>query len=179
MICNHQILKISLKMCMFSHTFEITNLRIIVHQPSPLPLQAYSLLCWCLFLSFLSSTLFPFFSPLPSHLLAFHSHVMFYLSLSSISHPLPPLFFWFCLVSFLWPPGDLCPVNPFAPLATCALWLPPADVAHHRAQHALNKPSNPKTPQGTILSVPYLPLPLFPVNANHCRPLPKPPQRSN
>lgn len=48
-------------------------------------------------------------------------------------------------------------------VATCALWLslllsPPhphlADVAHHRAKHALNKPSNPKTPQGTILSLP-------------------------
>lgn len=87
---------------------------------------------------------------------------MFYFSFSSISL-LPSSLVLLVLPCFLslaswWPlPCDL-----FAPLATCALWLPPADVAHHRAQHALNKPSNPKTPQGTILSAPYLPPPLCP-----------------
>lgn len=42
---------------------------------------------------------------------------------------------------------------------------PSADVAHHRTQHALNKPSNPKTPQGTILSAP-LPPHAHPVDAD-------------
>lgn len=42
-----------------------------------------------------------------------------------------------------------------------------ADVAHHRAQHALNKPSNSKAPQGTSLSATLL----TPAkDASHCRP---------
>lgn len=82
----------------------------MVHQPPPLPLQAHGLLCWCLFLSYLSSTLFPFFSSLPSHFLAFHPHVLFLFFLH-----IPPPFLsslsWLCPVSLLWPPGDLCPVT--------------------------------------------------------------------
>lgn len=39
-----------------------------------------------------------------------------------------------------------------------------ADVAHHRPQHALNKPSNPKAPQGTSLSATLAPLPYTDAN---------------
>lgn len=86
------------------------------------------------------------------------STLIFYLSFSSLPPPSIILLVLPCFLSLAswWPlPCDL-----FAPVATCALWLPPPDVAHHCAKHALNKPSNLKTPQGTILYAPYLPLPL-------------------
>ena len=55
--------------------------------------------------------LFPLlFSPLPSHFLAFQSHVLFLFFLH-IPPPFLPSLSWCCLVSFLWPPGDLCPVT--------------------------------------------------------------------
>lgn len=113
----------------------------------------------CAGASFCLSFLQPcFFSPLPSHFLAFHSHVLFlfFLHIPSPTSNIILVLPCFLSLASWWPlPCDL-----FAPVATCALWLPLADVAHHRAKHALNKPSNLKTPQGTILSAPYLASPL-------------------
>lgn len=54
-------------------------------------------------------------------------------------------------VSCLFPPGDLYPL-----LGVC-FPTSPAVAAHHCAKHALNKSSNIKTPQGTIVSLPRLP----------------------
>lgn len=119
-------------------------------------LQAHSLLFWWLFLSFLSWTLFPFVLPFPSHIFALHSHVLFLFPPIS---PISTSVLLVCLSLASWWPF---PCDLIAPLATCVLWLPLADVAHHRAQHALNKPSNPKTPQGTILSASNLSPPLCP-----------------
>lgn len=121
--------------------------------------RPHSLLFQCLFLSFHSSALLPFIFPLLSHFLAFHLHVLFlfllHIPISSFIVLVLPCFL--SLASW-WPlPCDL-----FAPLATCALWLPLSDVAYHRAQHALNKPSNPKTPQGTIVFALTLSPPLCP-----------------
>lgn len=58
-------------------------------------------------------------------------------------------------VSFLWPAGQLVALVTFCTAAHLCFvtW---ADVAHHRAQHALNKPSNSKAPQGTSLSATLL-----------------------
>lgn len=123
------------------------------------------------FLSFLSRLIFlSFYVPFLCFSLS-----LFYFSFSSIPLPLPPLIFlvhtrFLSLASWWSLPRDL-----FALLATCALWLPLADVAHHRAQHALNKPSNLKTPQGTTLSAPYLFLTLSPPCGNP-PPSSKPPQ---
>lgn len=79
----------------------------------PLPIQAHSLLCWCL------SFVFPFFN-LVAFLLSFafpfpcYSLLCYSCSIS-LFPPYPstllPSFFWFYPVSFLWPPGDLCPVT--------------------------------------------------------------------
>lgn len=155
------------QICTLSHSLKLKKYN--VHQHSPLLLQANSLLCWCLFLYFF----FPLFSFLcrPISLLF---NLMFYFSFSSISLPhfSPPfpgaaLFpFSGLLVTFApWPfctAGHLCFVTA------------PADVAHHRAQHAVNKPSNPKTPQGTILSAPYCALlSAHPVDAIRRQNLPK------
>lgn len=117
---------------------------IAVHQPSPLcsrPVVCFSG----------ASFFIPALYPLPSHFLASHTHVLFLFFLH-----IPNFFLHSPGFSFLWPPGDL----------SCALWLPLSDVAHHRAQHALNKPSNPKTPQGTILFAPHT----KPVDVNRCHP---------
>lgn len=88
------------------------------------------------------------------------------------------------LISFFPPCLPLCPffVFPgstlfsfFGLLVTFTLRPPVlcdyhlADVAHHRTQHALNKPSNPKTPQGTNLSAQNVASPLcHPALDAHC-----------
>lgn len=118
--------------------------------PSSVPseFQANSLLFWCLCFSFFFFWFQPCILPISLPL----THILFLFVLH-----IPNFFLHSSGFSFLWPPGDL----------SCALWLPLSDVAHHRAQHALNKPSNPKTPQGTIL-VALLPQP---VDANRCQPI--------
>lgn len=111
-----------------------THQTMAVHQVSPLnsrPTVCFSGASVFLPFFFVVPTLYP------SHFLASHVLFLFFLHI-------PNFFLRSSGFSFLWPPGDL----------SCALWLPLSDVAHHRAQHALNKPSNPKTPQGTILFTP-------------------------
>lgn len=67
---------------------------------------------------------------------------------SSISGPFPS----FGLLVILCGLVVLCTVSHLC-------FVTSADVAHHRPQHALNKPSNPKAPQGTSLSATLAPLP--------------------
>lgn len=123
----------------------------------PSVLQAHRLLFQWLFLFFHSWTLFPFVLPFPSF-----PFLCFTLTCSiSISPHIPN--FYLCspglpfsglLVTF--------PLRPYCTTGHRVLWLPLADVAHHRAQHAFNKPSNLKTPQGTILSASNLSPPICP-----------------
>ncbi len=95
------------------------------------------------------------------HSLCFHLFFCFFPSLPLLSS------FW--PVSFLWAPGELVAWWFCAPWPTCALW-PSADVAHHRPQHALNKPSNSKAPQGTSLSATLTLLPYgCQPSSTHCQ----------
>lgn len=74
-----------------------------------------------------------------------------------MSLPLCPFFVFFpgsTLFSFF----GLLVTFTLRPPVLCDYHL--ADVAHHRTQHALNKPSNPKTPQGTNLSAQNVASPL-------------------
>ena len=114
---------------------------------SPLPcflfLLRLSLLssCRAIFLPFTLMFFFSLFPPSP-----------FPISLHSFSLLSPGPWLFSFLLELL---GYLLPRDFFlAPLGhLCFVTDPPsADVAHHRAQHAPNKPSNPKAPQGTFLS---------------------------
>ncbi len=116
------------------------------------------------------ASLFPFFyfislSLCPCH--AFSSlFTLFFTCFSVFSLPLLSSF-W--LVSFLWSPGELVGLVVLCTVAHLC-FVTSADVAHHRPQHALNKPSNPKAPQGTSLSATLALLPYgCQPSSTHCQ----------
>lgn len=124
----------------------------------------------CLFLFFLSSPcllLSLLCLPFP----AFHSHVMFYFSLSP--HPRPSSFFFYP-VSFIWPPGDLCPVT-FLPR-----W-PPVLCDYPQQMLPITVRNMPSISPLILkrlkvqLSLPLLAPPSVSVDASRPRPSPKPP----
>lgn len=138
---------------MLTHSFRVKKTSWYINHPlcHSRPIGCSSGASYCL--SFLQPCFLFSFLCLPISLLFTHMFYFYFSSISSISSFVLLVLPCFLSVASWWSlPCDL-----FALLAPCALWLPLADVAHHRAQHALNKPSNPKTPQGTILSAPNLP----------------------
>ncbi len=113
------------------------------------------------FFYFISRSLFPCLAFTSLFTLFFHLFFCFFPSLPLLSS------FW--PVSFLWAPGELVGLVVLCTVAHLC-FVTSADVAHHRPQHALNKPSNSKAPQGTSLSATLTLLPYgCQPSSTHCQ----------